>query len=235
MDPRYNSNFEAAVAFTQGQINSLRLKNGSSNRTVSAIESMDVTYEEEGGEDIADYFTTNLAESAIQRLKSELRQLKSKLKMTDSKRGPAKKNQAYKFDKKNPGAYIPSKEWKLLNQEQMDAAREARKEAGIPTRQVHLLSTQGSNSKGTDVEDSDEGVKMELDSHCDTTTLRSIHTSLQQVPPGLLVAPKVRFVDTTKRNLHYANTNRARQLAKEAAKDTTEGITRKIGALSTST
>ena len=165
----------------------------------------------------------------------ERKKLKSKLKMTESKakKGPAKKNQAYKFDKKNPGAYIPSKEWKLLNVEQMAAAREARKEAGIPTRKVSFLfsgfskGTQGGNSKGTPMSDSDD------DSSEDTEQPSKLKI-LQQVPPSLLRAPTYKDVATSQRELYYDSKRAARKtVAKETVQDPTEGITRKLGALHT--
>jgi hypothetical protein len=43
----------------------------------------------------------------------------------------------------------------------------------------------------------------------------------------------VRFVETTQRNLHYANTSKARQIAKEIVKDAKASLPRKIGGLST--
>ena len=51
MNPTYSSDFESAVAFIQGQINSLRLKNGSSSRSISKLESMDVSYEGDSSDD----------------------------------------------------------------------------------------------------------------------------------------------------------------------------------------
>jgi hypothetical protein len=128
MHPIYSSNFESAVAFIQGQINSLRLKNGSSSRTISKLESMDVCYEGASGDD-----EEELTELEV--VKRDLKQLKSKLMMADSKAkgSPAKKkNQAYKYDKNNPGAYIPAGEWKLLDSDQRKAARDARMKDGIP-------------------------------------------------------------------------------------------------------
>jgi hypothetical protein len=163
--------------------------------------------------------------------------------MTDSKtkKPPARKNQASKYDKKNPGAYLPWYKWKDLNTEQQNAARESRKQDGIPSRderQVSLLSTQGGNSEGT-VDGNSEGTGMNdpgVDSSEDTpqsSSLKSSLKSIKQVPPELLVAPTVRFVETTQRNLHYANTSKARQIAKEIVKDAKASLPRKIGGLST--
>jgi hypothetical protein len=65
------------------------------------------------------------------------------------------------------------------------------------------------------------------------SSLKSNLKSNRQVPPGLLVAPTVRFVETTQRNLHYANTSKARQIAKQIVKDAKASLPRKIGGLST--
>ncbi len=195
LDPNYSSNFEAAVAFIQGQINSLRLKNGSNNRSLSAIESMDVFYEEDGSE--SDEELTEL-----QLIRRDLKQLK--LKMTDSKtkKPPTKKNVASKYDKKNPGAYIPWHKWKELNTEQQNAARESRKQDDIPSRQVSLLSTQGGNSEGT-VDGNSEGTDMndaDVDSSKDASKpLKSCWKSVKLMNTDLLVSTQQKELMTTKR------------------------------------
>jgi hypothetical protein len=248
MDPRYNSNFESAVAFIQGQINSLRLKNGSTSRTVSAIQTMDDVSSEESDMEVDEELTE------LQSLRRDLKQLKVQLRMADTKpKGrPAKKNQASKFDKKNPGAYIPTKEWRLLDSDQMTAAREARKAAGIPQRKINLIKSQGGNNEGTDDNDpDDDSARMQLDSHCDTVKLKSV--SIQQVHPSLLdtsllVSPNTKVAATSNREQYYKNKKRsigkvitrskrkkqvAKKVAKKRSKDGTENITRRIKALST--
>ena len=236
MNPNYSSDFEAAVAFIQGQINSLRLKNGSTNRTVSAIESMeDVTYEFADSEDDEEL-------TELQVLKRDLRKLKSKLKAAETKERPAKKNQASKFDKKNPGAYIPFKEWKMLKPEEQSAARDARKESGIPSRKLSLLSSLGGNSKGT-VDDNSEGTDMndaDVDSSKDASKpLKSCLKSVKLMNTDLLVSPQQKELMTTKRMAYYAHTSRAKEVAKEMNEtkerneDSTDGLARQIGALKT--
>jgi hypothetical protein len=117
-----------------------------------------------------------------------------------------------------------------LTREEQTAAREARK-AKSESRKVSLLSTtQGGNSEGTGMNDPD------VDSSEDTpqpSSLKSSLKSIRQVPPGLLVAPTVRFVETTQRNLHYANTNKARQIAKQIVKEAKASLPRKVRALNT--
>ena len=245
MDPRYNSNFESAVAFIQGQINSLRLKNGSTSRTVSAIQTMDDVSSEESDMEVDEELTE------LQSLRRDLKQLKVQLRMADTKpKGrPAKKNQAFKFDKKNPGAYIPTKEWRLLDPDQMTAAREARKAAGIPQRKINLVKSQGGNNEGTDDDDSDDdSARMQLDSHCDTAKISNRSVSFQQVDPSLLVAPNAKVAATSNREQYYQNKKRsigkvttrskrkkrvAKKVAQKRSKDGTENITRRIRALST--
>jgi hypothetical protein len=115
-----------------------------------------------------------------------------------------------------------------MTPEEQESARETRKQS---RRKVSLLSTAlGDNSEGTEVDDPD------VDSSEDApqpSGLKSSLKSIKQVPPELLVAPTVRFVETTQRNLHYANTTKARQIAKQIVKDAKASLPRKVKALNT--
>ena len=50
---------------------------------------------------------------------------------------PHKVNKQVKFNRNNPGAYIPAAEWKKLTDEQKEAARKAREKDGIPSRRTN--------------------------------------------------------------------------------------------------
>ena len=222
MDPRYSTNFEAAVSFIQGQINSLRLKNGSSNRTVSAIESIgDFSYEEHGSE--------GDEETELQKLTRDLKQVKSRLMMAESKAKdqPAKKHVSYKFDKKDPGKYVPWSAWQKMGPEEREAVRVSRgpsTRAKGRGRRVSSLSTQ----EDKDVDDKDEGTIM-IDSDDDSPEVvlppKSSLRGLKQVPPGLLVpphllvSPDAQPIVTSRRNLHYASTKEARQTARDLVRN----------------
>ena len=64
----------------------------------------------------------------------------------------------------------------------------------------------------------------------DDQPLKSSLKSMRQVDPSLLVAPQVKFIETTQRSKHYASTNRAK---KDADKEPLESVARRLGALST--
>jgi hypothetical protein len=49
--------------------------------------------------------------------------------------------QAKKFNKDDPGAYVTAAAWKSMSKEEQQAAREQRREQGIPTRNVSTITT----------------------------------------------------------------------------------------------
>ena len=184
----YRDNFERTAAFIQGQINALRLKNGSTNRTLARLETLE--------DDDMDLDTSKETTSAkLKQAKRKLKQMKSKLKMAKKKHLAAKfekTNKATKFNKSNPGAYIPIAEWKKLTPEQQAAARKAREADGIPTRRIGALS--GSKS------DVEEGLVDDQEQH---QTLLSQKKTIREVPKHLLKAPRYKDVDLTQRSKHY--------------------------------
>ena len=216
-DPRYRDNFEAAQAFIQGEISALRVKNGSSNRQLSKLDTMDgIEYEAEPED------RTKLLKSLERRIK----QLQAKQgKGGDSKKRPVKKNKAAKFSKSNPGAYISAKQWKNLTEEQQAAARAARKKAGIPTRSIKAMTTLSPPKDDTppeeeqqeDIcEDSDVEVveEMEEDSKPPARpTGASKVGAMKKIPPALLMAPQPREFATTQRQSLYANDPRPKRRA----------------------
>lgn len=192
--PEYRDNFQKAAAFIQGQINALRLKNGSTNRTLASME----TFED----DDMDLDTSKETTSAkLKKVKRKLKQVKSKLKMAKKKNLAAKfekTNKATKFSKNNPGAYIPAAEWKKLTPEQQAEARKAREADGIPTRRISALI--GGKS---DVEDKSDGENGLVDEEEQPHTLVPQMKTIREVPKHLLKAPHYKKVDLTQRSKLY--------------------------------
>ena len=85
------------------------------------------------------------------------------------KKPPHKKNQKTKFNPKNPKGWIKgNKNWANLPKEQKEAARKARAEDGIPTREERLeseqrsvgaLSTRKDDTDSMDVDEEESGPK----------------------------------------------------------------------------
>ncbi len=121
---------------------------------------LDDCYGGDDGEGLTELERVKRSLAKLEVVKRDLQQRKSKLMMAE------KKNQAYKYDRNNPGAFIPCAEWKLLDKDQMKAARDARMKDGILTRRVSLLPTLDDNIKGTNVDhgnDEGTGASMALD------------------------------------------------------------------------
>ena len=77
-----------------------------------------------------------------------------------AERATHKKVQAHKFSKKNPTAYLSSAAWHNLTDEQKVAAREARKKAGIKSKQSRRVGMLLTNPGGSKVDPPDEEVAM---------------------------------------------------------------------------
>ena len=211
--PVYSVNFDACVGFIQGQINALKLKNGprgSNNaRTLASIDVFDDTTEAPAAD--------TSRKSEIKKAQRRIKQLQAKIKRGEKKLRAAKKNSARKFNKKNPGAYIPAAEWKKLTDEEKSAARKAREAQGIPTRRVGALTTSRSADQDEDMEDAIADGVANMGLECDQdeedseergdsdgpAQLASLKQGPPQVPPSLLVAPKTKSVATTQRERFY--------------------------------
>ena len=201
-DPALRENFEAAQAFIQGEIGDLKTKNGSNNRNLSSMESIDY---EEGPSD-----SDKIRKSLQRRLKKLQAKLSEKGKGGGPKKGPfKKKNKAAKYSKSNPGAYIPSHEWAKLSEEEQAAAREARRKAGIPTRSVRAVTTTPSPPHTVQ----EEPEPMEIEEVVEDAKPAAKPTgpagpsnvgALKRVPPQLLVAPQPKEFATTQRQSLYA-------------------------------
>jgi hypothetical protein len=64
---------------------------------------------------------------------------------------------ADKFDKDKPDAYVTADVWKAISKEEKQAARDKRREQGIPTRNVSgIVSHRNVSAKSTQFEDKDE-------------------------------------------------------------------------------
>ena len=156
--------------------------------------------------------------SSIKKAQRKIKKLEAKIKKKDKKLKATKRNQATKFNKRNPGAYIPAAEWHKLSPEEKVAARKARQAQGIPVRKIGSM---GGLKRGDDqdvaMEDAiaDGVANMGLD--CDaeeedceessepatTATLGSLKQSPPKVAQGLLVAPPTRSIATTQREKFY--------------------------------
>jgi hypothetical protein len=68
--------------------------------------------------------------------------------------------QAKKFNKDNPGAYVTAAVWRSMSKEEQQAAREQRREQGIPTRNVSTITT---NQKTTTFDETVEGRHYDID------------------------------------------------------------------------
>jgi hypothetical protein len=139
-NPTMKNNFDATCNFLPGEVASLQTLNTSTtgtNRTVAAI-------------------------STQSNQKS-----KSKEKTKDSsKRGKSNKKKAEfpkkadKFNKDNPAAYVTAAVWKSMYKEEQQAAREKRREEGIPSRNVSTITT---SQKTTTFADAVEGRHYDTD------------------------------------------------------------------------
>ena len=89
--------------------------------------------------------TDSSAESgSLKQMERRLKKAERKLKKAQRKHeqvksGAHKKNSSNKFSSGNPGAYIPTSEWRKLTEEQKAEARKARQKDGIPTRKVGAI------------------------------------------------------------------------------------------------
>ena len=211
--PEYRDNFQRTAAFIQGQINALRLKNGSTNRTLAGVETLE-------SDDMELDVSRGNTTAKLKQAKRKLKQMKSKLKMVKKKNLAAKfekTNKATRFNKSNPGAYIPAAEWKKLTPEQQAAARKAREAVGIPTRKIGALT--GGKPDDRDKSDEEDGL---VDEQEQPPILLPQKQTIREVPKHLLKAPTYKPVDLTQRSKLY---NVARAVVRE------EDKTRKMGAL----
>ena len=204
--PLYQDNFEQAAAFITSEMHALKLKNGTDNRGVGSLGVMDIDEDTELGsldqiKEVGSLDQIKANKKQVKKLKRKVKALKKKAKTYKDKgsKGAHKKNEATKFSKSNPGAFIPYSEWNKLSEEEKKAAREARQAAGIPTRKIASMSI--STGSGSDSED--DGDKKPR-----ATKLKV----LTGVPQSLL-KPTKRPLVTTQRSDLYA-------IAKQVDKDT---------------
>ena len=114
-------------------------------------------------------FDDDLDSSTKAKLTSEIKSLRkqvqreikaAKAAKAKAERATHKKVQAHKFSKKNPTAYLSSAAWHNLTDEQKVAAREARKKAGIKSKQSRRVGMLLTNPGGSKVDPTDEEVAM---------------------------------------------------------------------------
>lgn len=107
--------------------------------------------------------------------------------MAAAKKTLYKKDQSYKYDRKKSSADQLANQWGKLDKEQQLAAMIAMKKAGIPTRKVGALKTEGTISEGTQVAGSYRSKTLtQVPPHIvEAYRLKA----LKQVSPHLLVAP----------------------------------------------
>ena len=159
--PIYRNSFDSTVNLLASQLAQLRLKNGpgQSARNVGKLQTID--------EDIP--FDDDLDSSTKAKLTSEIKTLRkqvqreikaAKAAKAKADRANHKKVQAHKFSKKNPTAYLSSAAWHNLTDEQKVAAREARKKAGIKSKQSRRVGMLLTNPGGSKVDPPDEEVAM---------------------------------------------------------------------------
>ena len=159
--PIYRNSFDSTVNLLASQLAQLRLKNGpgQSARNVGKLQTID--------EDIP--FDDDLDSSTKAKLTSEIKSLRkqvqreikaAKAAKAKAERATHKKVQAHKFSKKNPTAYLSSAAWHNLTDEQKVAAREARKKAGIKSKQSRRVGMLLTNPGGSKVDPPDEEVAM---------------------------------------------------------------------------
>jgi hypothetical protein len=124
------NNFDATCNFLAGEVASLQTLNTSApgaNRSVAAV-------------------------STQPNHKSKFNAKSSGKSKDNPKKGKSNKGRfpkkANKFSKDNPGAYVTAAVWKSMSNEEQQAARDQRRDQGIPTRNVSTITT-NTNQKTT--------------------------------------------------------------------------------------
>jgi hypothetical protein len=144
-NPNMKDNFDATCNFLSGEVAALQTLNASTtgtNRTVAAM-------------------STEFSLESDDKTKSKSKPLgkrkgKSNDKSNDNPKKKSKKSKfpkkANKFDKDKPGAYVTTDVWRSMTKEQQQAAREQRRQQGIPTRNVSTVSSQKTTTFADTVE-----------------------------------------------------------------------------------
>jgi hypothetical protein len=120
-NPTMKNNFDATCNFLAGEVASLQTLNTSTtgtNRTVAAISTQ-----------------------SSQKTKSKEKTKDNPKKGKSNKKKAKFPKKADKFNKDNPAAYVTAAVWKSMSKEEQQAAREKRREQGIPTRNVSTITT----------------------------------------------------------------------------------------------
>ena len=132
-DPNLRGSFDNAVNFLANQLSGLKLKNGN-QRNLSVL----TTQEDKPTRTIAQLKT------ALKAAKSKARKKSGREKggdKSDDKKPAYKKNPGAKFNKDKPGAYVTSKVWNKMTDEERQAARAARASNGIAVRTISAVQT----------------------------------------------------------------------------------------------
>ena len=215
-DPRYNENFDAAVAFIQGELATLKISNegGSRNLDVGATVPQDSAIAALSNQPNPNQATN---QASLKALRRQIKNLKQRL--NKKQKGKAhKKNTASKFDRSNPGAYVPTKVWGEMSDEQKEAARAARMRDGIPSRRgVSAISTQPAVESSD--ESDDESVKEVKTIQIQTLKRKaspSSGTEVKKVPKKLLKSPSYTPVNTTQRQALYQSNPRKNSIRRVA-------------------
>jgi len=237
----------------------LRLKNKSSNRNISAVDTMD--WESEQGD--TDSTSAQQSTRTIKQLKAKMAKLQAKIKVkaattsrSSQRHSKWKKPsiQASKWNNKKPANYLPADEWNALTDDQRKAARDEREKKGIHQRKVSAIRTSkvaslkaGSDkvSSGKDGSDDDS----EMEDVTPSTQRRKLQQVAIGIAPGvgnsLLFAPAPKDIVTSRRGILYAkskkdaetnNVSWAQQAAQNIvaeAKAQRRKQTRKVKALTT--
>ena len=190
---RHSEDFEAAAAFLSQEIASIATTNAPLGRSVAAVET-DASAE-----------NGSLKQMERRLKKAERKLKKAQRKNEHVKSGAHKRNNSNKFSSGNPGAYIPTSEWRKLTEEQKAEARKARQKDGIPTRKVGAIrvikntktttfKTPIEESKDVSMEDVDKGIKARQ-----SAPERQVPPSVLNAPPPPSNKPKARALSVTQR------------------------------------
>ena len=138
-NPNMKNNFDATCNFLSGEVAALQTLNASttgSSRTVAAISTQ-----------------------SNQKSKSKEKTKDNPKKGKSNKKKAKFQKRAEKFNKDNPAAYVSAAVWKSMSKEEQQAAREKRREQGIPSRNVSTITSQ----KTTTFADAVEGCHYDSD------------------------------------------------------------------------
>ena len=213
-DPRYSNNFNSAAGLILSEMTGLKLQNGNRNATIASLTATeDVEMED-----------ATTAPRKVKQLQRKVKKLEAKFKKQNNKKVPAyKKSPKAKFNKADPVAYLDSKAFNSLTDEQRAAIKKARREAGIPVRGVGSVTTRRAKSakaKEQPESQSDKDLpRVSNDPGSLVNSPQSLVKDFQSlkvvdtVPASLLQAPKRGLVTTQREALYSLNTSNVRKVS----------------------